>query len=547
MTSVKEKRLSAILYSVLAVLVLLAVYLCVISVKLTKGEYVNAIWEKPRALVLSSVPRDLRGSYYLQQKDKGDCRTLTGNIAVAVVQISDDAGQWDETSTAELKEALAAETQDIIAEAASHSVEVSIEFHYYNATLTGDICKGDLTHEWQTPALKQAGLPALRKVNRYLKKEYSADNALVAFALNKQGRSLATQGNHEYLVLFAQKDSLSFQHELSHVFGAVDFYFPEEVKTIAETHLAESVMNSGDIVDPLTAYLIGWTDTVDDSACRFLQETIGFSREYIKEEQKKQEITGYGTREFETGVYTGEMLCGECHGPGTMQYHNGGWYTGQWDYGRMIGYGTGKHIYKSGDIYEGEFLDGKRHGTGKIVYASGDVYEGEFAQNKRHGTGAVQYTDGRSYTGEWKDGQISGTGKFVYASGATYEGEFLEGLRDGTGTYYYVSGAVYTGQWTKDKINGIGIMQYSDGGWYSGPWTNGEKTGQGKAKMVQSSGVYEGEVLEGKQHGQGTYVWTNGETYEGQWTEGKITGYGTVTKPDGSVTTGYWLDGVFQY
>lgn len=547
MTSVKEKRSFTILLIVLAVLVLSLAYMCTITVKQSKGEYVNAIWEKPRAWVLKSVPKDLRGSYYLQQKDKGDCETLAGNIAVAVVQISDSAGQWDEASTAELKEALTVEAQDVVAEAAGYGVEVSVNFHYYSVTLTGDICKGDLTHEWQDPALKKAGLPSLNKVNKYLKKEHSADAALVAFVLNKQGRSLATQGNHEYLVLFAQKDSLGFQHELSHVFGAMDFYFPKAVKEIAATHLPESVMNTGELVDPLTAYLIGWTDTVDDAALQFLQQTICYSRQFIKEEQKKQEITGYGTRELESGVYTGEMLCGECHGPGTIQYHNGGWYTGQWDYGRMTGYGTGKHIYKSGDIYEGEFLDGKRHGTGKMVYASGDVYEGEFAQNKRHGKGSVQYADGRSYIGQWKDGQISGTGKFVYVSGSTYEGEFLEGLRDGIGTYYYTSGAVYTGQWTKDKTNGFGTMQYANGSWYSGNWTDGNKTGQGKAKMVQSSGVYEGEVLNGKQHGQGTYVWTNGETYVGQWTEGKITGYGTVTKPNGSVTTGYWLDGVFQY
>lgn len=547
MTSVKEKRLNIILYCVLTVLILIAAYLGVLLVKQSRGEYVNAIWEKPRALVLKSVPRNLRGSYYLQQKDKGDCKALVGDIAIAVVLLSDDVGQWDEDSTAELKEGLAIETQDIVDEAADYGVETSLTFHYYSATLSGDICKGDLTQDWQDPALKKAGLPALKKVNKYLRKKYSADEALVAFVLNKQGRSLATQGNHEYMLLFAQGEGLSLQHELSHVFGASDFYFPKEVKAIAAEHLPESVMNTGELADPLTAYLIGWTDTVDDNGLQFLQKTIGFSREYIKEEQKKQEITGYGTREFESGVYTGEMLCGEWHGSGTIQYYDGGWYIGTWEYGRMVGKGTGKHIYKNGITYEGEFLNGKPHGKGKITYTSGSVYEGDFVENKCHGTGTIRYADGHTYTGEWKEGQITGTGKLVYKNGDTYEGEFLEGLRDGTGTCHYSNGAVYTGQWTKNKFNGSGTMQYADGGWYSGPWTDGVKTGQGKAKMVQSTGVYEGEVLDGKQHGQGTYVWTNGETYVGQWTEGKITGYGTVTKPNGSVTTGYWLDGVLQH
>lgn len=44
-------------------------------------------------------------------------------------------------------------------------------------------------------------------------------------------------------------------------------------------------------------------------------------------------------------------------------------------------------------------------------------------------------------------------------------------------------------------------------------------------KRVEYDGgdVYEGEILNGKRHGHGTYTWTNGDTYEGQWKDGKRT------------------------
>ena len=47
--------------------------------------------------------------------------------------------------------------------------------------------------------------------------------------------------------------------------------------------------------------------------------------------------------------------------------------------------GTGKEydIYDQ-LIYEGEFLNGKRHGKGKEYYANKLVYEGEFLNGERN-------------------------------------------------------------------------------------------------------------------------------------------------------------------
>ena len=73
-------------------------------------------------------------------------------------------------------------------------------------------------------------------------------------------------------------------------------------------------------------------------------------------------------------------------------------------------------------------------------------------------------------------------------------------------------------------------------------------------KRVEYDGgdVYEGEILNGKRHGHGTYTWADGDTYEGDWKDGKRCGRGKLIQYGKSPTgetymkysyDGEWLDG----
>ena len=73
-------------------------------------------------------------------------------------------------------------------------------------------------------------------------------------------------------------------------------------------------------------------------------------------------------------------------------------------------------------------------------------------------------------------------------------------------------------------------------------------------KRVEYDGgdVYEGEILNGKRHGHGTYTWADGDTYEGDWKDGKRCGRGKLIQygksPSGETYMKYsydgeWLDG----
>ena len=44
--------------------------------------------------------------------------------------------------------------------------------------------------------------------------------------------------------------------------------------------------------------------------------------------------------------------------------------------------GQGTYIWKNGDRYNGELLDGERHGFGEMRYADGEIRRGRFEHNK---------------------------------------------------------------------------------------------------------------------------------------------------------------------
>jgi hypothetical protein len=65
--------------------------------------------------------------------------------------------------------------------------------------------------------------------------------------------------------------------------------------------------------------------------------------------------------------------------------------------------------YSNGDIYEGEWKNGKRDGKGTIIYGNGefkgDKYVGDWLNDIKNGEGIYYYAIGDKYYGEWKDGQ----------------------------------------------------------------------------------------------------------------------------------------------
>lgn len=164
--------------------------------------------------------------------------------------------------------------------------------------------------------------------------------------------------------------------------------------------------------------------------------------------------------------------------------------------------------WNTGERYQGEWQDNKKHGKGTVVYKNGDKYEGDWAGDLRHGLGTLwTCKEGKyvvRYNGEWRDDQPTGHGTFFEENGDSYEGDWLNGRRHGKGRGLYggrpidgYGGDVYEGSFEDDLKHGPGTMMYANGDIYEGMWAFDQK------------------------HGPGTFFHINkGKRFDGTWHEG---------------------------
>lgn len=431
---------------------------------------------------------------YLIAKESGNCKELIGRVNVHVFMVNDTVSAWDYEAMSALQSSFEEQERLLEADAGKYGKALDITFSYTVVGISVLVDTSNTDDDWQDAALLTLGLKNLTSAQITLQDQYGGDSNPIVFAINKAGRAYAswTTGTRSERVTLFSSNNEALRHELCHLYGARDFYYPAEAKQLANTYIPDSLMCSGETVDALTAYLIGWDEELDDNAYAFLDATKHYTLDYLEAEQDKQSVTGNVTDyTLSYGIYTGYLE-------------------------RGVPVGVGKIIYTSGDVYEGDFVNGTRHGQGKYTWVSGNVYEGDWQDGVRTGKGTFTWASGAVYVGDYVDGNRHGKGKYIWTSGDVYEGDFVQNERTGNGTMTYASGNVYTGEWLEGNRHGEGTMKYSSGSVYVGAWQNGDRTGYGKMVWYDGSS-YEGEWLGSKRHGYGKYVNSNGMLFEGNW------------------------------
>ena len=104
----------------------------------------------------------------------------------------------------------------------------------------------------------------------------------------------------------------------------------------------------------------------------------------------------------------------------------------------------------------------------------GEMKRSAFFFSYKHGKGEEYFNNGDIYEGDFKDGKFEGKGIYYFNNGDRYEGDFKDGKFEGKGTYYFKNGNRFEGNYKNDKKEGEGIMYYSNGDSEKGFWINDE-------------------------------------------------------------------------
>jgi len=145
---------------------------------------------------------------------------------------------------------------------------------------------------------------------------------------------------------------------------------------------------------------------------------------------------------FKDCRYEGEISRGEAHSP-----------RDEMDIGYPRRHGRGKIICTQGDIFEGQWVDGRLTGQVTFQGSNGDKYEGLWEAHMTKGK--IRWSNGDSYEGSWAPGTfvINGHGVFTQAAdgtpfgsqhaghkGEVYDGEWKNNVRWGSCVYTFFNG-----------------------------------------------------------------------------------------------------------
>ncbi len=261
---------------------------------------------------VASTPQNTFNPLYEYRKcyNLGNNKKLEGDITLHCFFVNDDEKEWntrwaDWFVETQIKHAMTF----LINEAADYGktlqftpkyyldcetadIETSTEYNKDHSMKYSGIIDPDSTDgTWSWDVLEKIavnmGYSGALHFSTSLKQSNGGEH-LFLFFVNKVGRSYCWQTTpqdtqiNEHCLLFAYSEytvdtgvksehtSLTIAHEMLHTFGAEDFYTPDERNALAEQYYPNDVMlkidppvRRGDIGE-LTAFQIGWTDTVPD-------------------------------------------------------------------------------------------------------------------------------------------------------------------------------------------------------------------------------------------------------------------------------------------
>lgn len=231
---------------------------------------------------------EIANVFALRGKNAGCSLKLRGNVVLIAFLINDGESKWDKAAEAELVKMLKSASSRLMNASGLGRQDLNIAYAYCQVSVPYIVNKKN-SDMFVRDVLRQFGYEDSQSYQKHYEQKFFRDEACISFVFNKPFRSYAHNiqsygapsdtpnpiGNEHSVVSFRKDDLTGSEntliHELLHQFGAIDYYYPEQLKLEAERFFPDSIMNSGSIIDPLTRYIIGWDDKPSEDAKAFLK------------------------------------------------------------------------------------------------------------------------------------------------------------------------------------------------------------------------------------------------------------------------------------
>lgn len=233
---------------------------------------------------ISDYPQ-IQNNFFLSGRNVGASKKLVGNVNLLTVFLKRFSTDWSDSMKDRYYACVREATELLMCEAKKYGVSLNIKCFHLETSVSPTSSPMDgfnLVKDY----FREKTMEGIQK---HYENRMGVDEVPIILAFNETGRSFTYKKNEKELydtqeisvVFFEENESSvlvkrTIAHELLHQFGAIDFYFPSEIKEIAKKYIGDSIMREGSAltVDDLTAYLIGWKDTISANSYWFLKETM---------------------------------------------------------------------------------------------------------------------------------------------------------------------------------------------------------------------------------------------------------------------------------
>ena len=156
----------------------------------------------------------------------------------------------------------------------------------------------------------------------------------------------------------------------------------------------------------------------------------------------------------------------------TLFLEDGNTYIGTLNKGLFDGFGTLSSLDNK-YLYTGEWKDGLKHGKGQLITEK-IKYSGKFENDVFSGNKGVLCDEkGNIYEGDFVNGKFEGYGHYKMNNGGNYIGQFKNGYFEGKGQLTDKKGNVFNGNFVKGQKDGYGLIVKSNGETIEGKYKNG--------------------------------------------------------------------------